>query len=107
MLLILSALWLRSIRLDYRSKLEDTKRDNAWHIDLSISDFVPPLILGLAFYKLLQGVSFQLSDIMMREWARWLQQTLQPNYHSAINNRLFKPRICKPIASNTSSKSWQ
>jgi cytochrome d ubiquinol oxidase subunit II len=72
MILTLAALWLRPIGLDYRSKLEDKQWRNAWDIGISISGFVPPLIFGVAFGNLLQGVPFQLSDFMM------------PTYHGSF-----------------------
>jgi len=37
----------------------------AWDICISISGFVPPIIFGVAFGNLLQGVPFQLSEFLM------------------------------------------
>ena len=65
MILTLAALWLRPLGLDYRSKIEDPRWRNTWDIAISISGFVPPLIFGVAFGNLLQGVPFQLNDFMM------------------------------------------
>ncbi|ANS85909.1 Cytochrome bd-II ubiquinol oxidase subunit [Vibrio scophthalmi] len=65
MILTLAALWLRPIGLDYRSKIEDKKWRSTWDICISISGFVPPIIFGVAFGNLLQGVPFELSDFMM------------------------------------------
>lgn len=72
MIVTLAALWLRPIGLDYRSKIEDPRWRQAWDIGISISGFVPPLIFGVAFGNLLQGVPFQLSDFMM------------PTYHGSF-----------------------
>ncbi|MFA0412361.1 cytochrome d ubiquinol oxidase subunit II [Vibrio renipiscarius] len=72
MILTLAALWLRPIGLDYRSKIEDKKWRNTWDICISISGFVPPIIFGVAFGNLLQGVPFELSDFMM------------PTYHGSF-----------------------
>lgn len=72
MIVTLAALWLRPIGLDYRSKIEDPKWRNTWDICISISGFVPPVIFGVAFGNLLQGVPFQLSDFMM------------PTYHGSF-----------------------
>ncbi|CAH0526325.1 cytochrome d ubiquinol oxidase subunit II [Vibrio hippocampi] len=72
MIVTLAALWLRPIGLDYRSKLEDARWRQAWDVGISISGFVPPLIFGVAFGNLLQGVPFQLSDFMM------------PTYHGSF-----------------------
>ncbi|USD64328.1 cytochrome d ubiquinol oxidase subunit II [Vibrio sp. SCSIO 43136] len=72
MIVTLAALWLRPIGLDYRSKLEDTKWRNAWDWAISVSGFVPPIIFGVAFGNLLQGVPFDLSEFMM------------PTYHGSF-----------------------
>ncbi|HHF3187013.1 TPA: cytochrome d ubiquinol oxidase subunit II [Vibrio alginolyticus] len=72
MILTLAALWLRPLGLDYRSKIEDTKWRNTWDICISISGFVPPIIFGVAFGNLLQGVPFQLSEFLM------------PTYHGSF-----------------------
>ncbi|MEZ9232558.1 cytochrome d ubiquinol oxidase subunit II [Vibrio amylolyticus] len=65
MIVALAALWLRPIGLDYRSKIEDPKWRKTWDICLSISGFVPPIIFGVAFGNLLQGVPFQFNDFLM------------------------------------------
>ncbi|AEX21476.1 cytochrome d ubiquinol oxidase subunit II [Vibrio sp. EJY3] len=72
MILTLAALWLRPLGLDYRSKIEDPKWRRNWDICISISGFVPPIIFGVAFGNLLQGVPFQLSDFLM------------PTYHGSF-----------------------
>lgn len=72
MILTLAALWLRPLGLDYRSKIEDPKWRNSWDICISISGFVPPIIFGVAFGNLLQGVPFQLSEFLM------------PTYHGSF-----------------------
>ncbi|NIY91551.1 cytochrome d ubiquinol oxidase subunit II [Vibrio diazotrophicus] len=72
MIVTLAALWLRPLGLDYRSKIEDPKWRNAWDICISISGFVPPIIFGVAFGNLLQGVPFQLNDFLM------------PTYHGSF-----------------------
>ncbi|MFA0086339.1 cytochrome d ubiquinol oxidase subunit II [Vibrio sp. 10N.261.51.F12] len=65
MILTLAALWLRPLGLDYRSKIEDPRWRNTWDIAISISGIVPPIIFGVAFGNLLQGVPFQLNEFMM------------------------------------------
>jgi len=72
MILTLAALWLRPLGLDYRSKIESPKWRNTWDICISISGFVPPIIFGVAFGNLLQGVPFQLSEFLM------------PTYHGSF-----------------------
>lgn len=72
MVVTLAALWLRPLGLDYRSKIEEPKWRNAWDICISISGFVPPIIFGVAFGNLLQGVPFQLNEFLM------------PTYHGSF-----------------------
>ena len=72
MIVTLAALWLRPLGLDYRSKIEEQKWRNAWDICISISGFVPPIIFGVAFGNLLQGVPFQLNEFLM------------PTYHGSF-----------------------
>ncbi|USD33414.1 MULTISPECIES: cytochrome d ubiquinol oxidase subunit II [Vibrio] len=72
MILTLAALWLRPLGLSYRSKIEDTKWRQTWDICISISGFVPPIIFGVAFGNLLQGVPFQLTEFLM------------PTYHGSF-----------------------
>ncbi|GEM76908.1 cytochrome d ubiquinol oxidase subunit II [Vibrio sagamiensis] len=72
MLITLAALWLRPLGLDYRSKIEEPRWRNTWDICISISGFVPPIIFGVAFGNLLQGVPFELSDFLM------------PTYHGSF-----------------------
>lgn len=68
MIITLAALWLRPIGLDYRSKIESPKWRSNWDICISISGFVPPLIFGVAFGNLLQGVPFELNDLLMSQY---------------------------------------
>ncbi|EGR3990310.1 cytochrome d ubiquinol oxidase subunit II [Vibrio cholerae] len=65
MIVTLAALWLRPIGLDYRSKIENSKWRRNWDIAISISGFIPPIIFGVAFGNLIQGVPFTLNDMMM------------------------------------------
>lgn len=65
MIVTLAALWLRPIGLDYRSKIENSKWRRNWDIAISISGFIPPIIFGVAFGNLIQGVPFTLNDLMM------------------------------------------
>jgi cytochrome d ubiquinol oxidase subunit II len=72
MIIALAALWLRPIGLDYRSKIEEPRWRKTWDICISISGFVPPIIFGVAFGNLLQGVPFQFNDFLM------------PTYHGSF-----------------------
>ncbi|NOH32328.1 cytochrome d ubiquinol oxidase subunit II [Vibrio chagasii] len=68
MYVTLAALWLRPLALDYRSKIEDPKWRKAWDYALCFSGTVPPIIFGVAFGNLLQGVPFDLNDLMMTQY---------------------------------------
>ena len=72
MIVTLAALWLRPLGLDYRSKLDDPKWRNVCDWAITISGFVPPLIFGVAFGNLLQGVPFDLNEFLM------------PTYHGSF-----------------------
>lgn len=60
MLIVLLALILRPVAFDYRSKIENPKWRNLWDWALFIGSFVPPIIFGVAFGNLLQGVPFEI-----------------------------------------------
>ena len=65
MIVTLAALWLRPIGFDYRSKIEDPKWREAWDKAIFVGSFVPPVIFGVAFGNLLQGVPFELNDLLI------------------------------------------
>ena len=58
MLAVLWALFFRPVGFDYRSKLENPRWRSTWDWGLFIGGAVPPLIFGVAFGNLLQGVPF-------------------------------------------------
>lgn len=68
LMLLLFALFLRPVGFDYRSKLADPRWRNAWDWGLFTGGFVPPLIFGIAFGNLLQGVPFHYDDTMRMEY---------------------------------------
>ncbi|ELR67407.1 Cytochrome d ubiquinol oxidase subunit II [Photobacterium marinum] len=65
MIVTLAALWLRPLGFDYRSKIEEPKWRNAWDKAIFVGSFVPPVIFGVAFGNLLQGVPFVLDDLLI------------------------------------------
>jgi cytochrome bd ubiquinol oxidase subunit II len=65
MLVVLWALFLRSVGFDYRSKIDDPTWRSAWDWGLFIGGAVPPLVFGVAFGNLLQGVPFGFDDRML------------------------------------------
>lgn len=64
MLLVLMALIFRPVAFDYRSKVSATKWRSSWDWMLFIGSAVPPIIFGVAFGNLLQGVPFHIDDTM-------------------------------------------
>jgi cytochrome d ubiquinol oxidase subunit II len=64
LMLLLFALFLRPVGFDYRSKLPDPRWRNAWDWGLFAGGLVPPLVFGVAFGNLLQGVPFRYDDSM-------------------------------------------
>ncbi len=65
MMLTLFCLFLRPLAFDYRSKIESTQWRNNWDWALFVGSMVPPLVFGIAFGNLLQGVPFNF-DFLMR-----------------------------------------
>ncbi|BFM51314.1 cytochrome d ubiquinol oxidase subunit II [Marinomonas sp. THO17] len=64
MMLVLAALFFRPIGFDYRSKLENDKWRNTWDWGIVFGSAVPPIIFGVAFGNLLQGVPFQFDEYL-------------------------------------------
>ena len=64
MMLTLFALFLRPIAFEYRSKVDCPKWASRWDWALSIGSTVPPLIIGVAFGNLLQGVPFHFDELL-------------------------------------------
>ena len=64
MILTLAALFFRPIGFDYRSKLEGTKWRKNWDWGIGFGSAVPPIIFGVAFGNLLQGVPFQFDEYL-------------------------------------------
>jgi cytochrome d ubiquinol oxidase subunit II len=58
MLLVLFSLFFRPVGFDYRGKRDNPRWRTAWDWGLFIGGFVPPLVIGIAFGNLLQGVPF-------------------------------------------------
>ncbi len=78
MVLTLAALWLRPLGFDYRSKIESPKWRNAWDRAIFVGSFVPPVIFGVAFGNLLQGVPFVLSEFMVPSYKGTFLGLLNP-----------------------------
>ncbi len=64
MLAVLWSLFFRPVGFDYRSKIEDPRWRAFWDWGLFVGGFVPPVIFGVAFGNLLQGVPFHFDDTL-------------------------------------------
>jgi len=62
MLAVLWALFFRPVGFDYRSKIDHPTWRSVWDWGLFVGGAVPPLIFGVAFGNLLQGVPFSFDD---------------------------------------------
>ena len=78
MLAVLWALFFRPVGFDYRSKIHNTTWRSLWDWGLFIGGFVPPVIFGVAFGNLLQGVPFQFDDYLISTYTGSFWQMLNP-----------------------------
>ncbi|WP_338562228.1 cytochrome d ubiquinol oxidase subunit II [Erwinia sp. E_sp_B01_3] len=78
MILVLASLFFRPIGFDYRSKIEDKRWRDTWDWAIFIGSFVPPLVIGVAFGNLLQGVPFHLDEYMRLFYTGNFFQLLNP-----------------------------
>lgn len=65
MFVVLAALILRPVGFDYRGKVADTRWRNTWDWALFVGSAVPPIIFGVAFGNLLQGIPFHFDETLM------------------------------------------
>jgi cytochrome d ubiquinol oxidase subunit II len=78
MLAVLWALFFRPVGFDYRSKIADPTWRRAWDWGLFVGGAVPPLIFGVAFGNLLQGVPFHFDDSLRPVYTGSFWQLLNP-----------------------------
>ncbi|MCL1079807.1 cytochrome d ubiquinol oxidase subunit II [Parashewanella spongiae] len=78
MMFVLFALYLRPVGFDYRSKIQDPRWRTTWDWALFIGGVVPPLIIGVAFGNLLQGVPFTLDEYLRANYHGSFWQLLNP-----------------------------
>ncbi|MEN4929530.1 cytochrome d ubiquinol oxidase subunit II [Erwinia billingiae] len=78
MILVLASLFFRPIGFDYRSKLEDNRWRGMWDWAIFIGSFVPPLVIGVAFGNLLQGVPFHMDEYLRLFYTGNFFQLLNP-----------------------------
>ncbi|MES2160961.1 MAG: cytochrome d ubiquinol oxidase subunit II [Pseudomonadota bacterium] len=78
MMLVLWALFFRPVGFDYRSKIHNAAWRSTWDWGLFIGGAVPPLVFGIAFGNLLQGVPFQFDDFLVSSYSGSFWQLLNP-----------------------------
>jgi cytochrome bd ubiquinol oxidase subunit II len=78
MLAVLWALFLRPVGFDYRSKIHHPLWRQTWDWGLFIGGTVPPLVFGIAFGNLLQGVPFYLDDFLVPHYTGSFAELINP-----------------------------
>jgi len=78
MMLVLASLFFRPIGFDYRSKLENPQWRAMWDWGIFVGSFVPPLVIGVAFGNLLQGVPFYFDNDLRLFYTGNFFQLLNP-----------------------------
>ncbi|MEL4014127.1 cytochrome d ubiquinol oxidase subunit II [Dryocola clanedunensis] len=78
MILVLASLFFRPVGFDYRSKIEDVRWRGMWDWGIFIGSFVPPLVIGVAFGNLLQGVPFHVDEYLRLYYTGNFFQLLNP-----------------------------
>lgn len=78
MMLTLFALFFRPVGFDYRGKIEDTRWRTSWDWGIFTGSAVPPVIIGVAFGNLLQGVPFTLDDFLRSTYEGSFFELLNP-----------------------------
>ncbi|MDZ7920190.1 cytochrome d ubiquinol oxidase subunit II [Rhodoferax sp.] len=78
MLVVLWALFFRPVGFDYRSKIHNATWRSTWDWGLFIGGSVPPLIFGVAFGNLLQGVPFHFDQYMVSTYTGSFWELLNP-----------------------------
>ena len=78
MLAVLWALFLRPTGFDFRSKIENPRWRKGWDWGLFVGSTVPPIIFGVAFGNLLQGVPFYFDTDLMPHYTGSFWQLLNP-----------------------------
>ena len=78
MLAVLWALFFRPVGFDYRSKVNNPTWRSTWDWGLFIGGAVPPIIFGVAFGNLLQGVPFSFDEKMLSFYTGTFFELLNP-----------------------------
>ncbi|MDD2990306.1 MAG: cytochrome d ubiquinol oxidase subunit II [Zoogloea sp.] len=78
MLAVLWALFFRPVGFDYRSKISKPTWRKTWDWGLFVGGAVPPLIFGVAFGNLFQGVPFSFDDHLVSTYSGSFWALLNP-----------------------------
>ena len=78
MLAVLWALFFRPVGFDYRSKIHNATWRSTWDWGLFVGGAVPPLIFGVAFGNLFQGVPFHFDDALVSTYTGSFWGLLNP-----------------------------
>ena len=78
MLAVLWALFFRPVGFDYRSKISNPTWRKTWDWGLFVGGAVPPLIFGVAFGNLFQGVPFSFDDHLVSTYSGSFWALLNP-----------------------------
>ena len=78
MLAVLWALFFRPVGFDYRSKIDNATWRKTWDWGLFVGGAVPPLIFGVAFGNLFQGVPFHFDDALVSTYTGSFWGLLNP-----------------------------
>ena len=78
MLAVLWALFFRPVGFDYRSKIQNATWRQTWDWGLFVGGAVPPVIFGVAFGNLLQGVPFHFDHYLISTYTGSFWQLLNP-----------------------------
>ncbi|MEH6452611.1 MAG: cytochrome d ubiquinol oxidase subunit II [Psychromonas sp.] len=78
MMLTLFALFFRPVGFDYRSKIADPRWRNSWDWGIFAGSTVPPIIIGVAFGNILQGVPFTFDEFLRADYQGSFLALLNP-----------------------------
>ncbi|MGL9722273.1 cytochrome d ubiquinol oxidase subunit II [Sodalis sp. (in: enterobacteria)] len=78
MILVLASLFFRPVGFDYRSKIDDARWRNMWDWGIFIGSFISPVVIGVAFGNLLQGVPFHVDEYLRLYYTGNFFQLLNP-----------------------------
>lgn len=78
MMLTLFSLFFRPVGFDYRSKIDDARWRKSWDWGIFAGSSIPPIIFGVAFGNLLQGVPFILDEFLRADYQGSFLALLNP-----------------------------